>query len=224
LRVSVIIPALDEMEDIAACVASAQAAGAWEVIVADGGSRDGTPQLAARLARVVYSPPGRARQMNAGAQLASGEVLLFLHADSRLPLDGLAAVSRALARGRAPGGVFHLTFEPATPLLKFFAWFTRLPFRLLHYGDAGIFVRRRVFESLGGYRNLELMEDLDLWLRLRRVGRPVILKPAVVTSSRRYLRHGALRQQALSLWLTLLWLGGADHRKLARRYYGRAKA
>lgn len=222
MRLSVIIPALNEAENISHCLQCISCQGfPCEVIVVDGGSRDGTPELVAPPAKLISAPRGRASQMNAGARLASGDILLFLHADTILPPGGLHCLTEALAKRAAPGGSFRMRFEPSSPLLDFFAWWTRFSLRLLHYGDAGIFVRREVFEGLGGYADLALMEDLDLWLKLLRRGRPLVLPLAAVTSSRRFLKRGALRQQALNVGLTLLWLLGANDRRLGGWYYGR---
>lgn len=222
MLLSIIIPALNEAPAISKCLQSVFSQGlACEVIVVDGGSRDGTPDLVLPPANVISAPRGRASQMNAGARLATGEVLLFLHADTVLPSGGLKSLMQAMDKSTAPGGAFRLAFEPTSPLLDFFAWCTRFRFRLFHYGDAAIFVRREVLEKLGGYADLDIMEDLDLWLRLRRVGRPLILPLAVTTSARRFEKRGVIRQQALTVGLVALWLLGADHRKLADWYYDR---
>lgn len=222
MRLSVIIPALDEAHNIENCLQSVLAQEpSCEVIVVDGGSKDGMPDLVRPPVKLIASPRGRAIQMNAGAQAASGDILLFLHADTILPSNGLAHLRDSMANGHAPGGAFRLAFEPSSPILGFFAWWTRFPFRLLHYGDSGIFVRREVFDRLGGYGDLALMEDLDFWLKMMRRGKPLVLPLAVTTSSRRYLRRGVIRQQALNVGLTMLWLLGANDRKLAKWYYGR---
>lgn len=222
MRLSVIIPALNEAHTIENCLQSVlNQDPLCEVIVVDGGSDDGMPDLVQPPVKLISASRGRARQMNAGARAASGDILLFLHADTILPPKGLDCLRESMADGRAPGGAFRLAFEPSSPILEFFSWWTRFSFRLLHYGDAGIFVRREVFDQLGGYADLALMEDLDLWLKLMRRGRPLVLPLAAITSSRRYLRLGAIRQQALNIGLTMLWLLGANDRKLAAWYYGR---
>jgi rSAM/selenodomain-associated transferase 2 len=221
LRLSIIIPALNEALVIEKCLQSIFSQGVeCQVIVVDGGSRDGTPDLVPPPAKLISAPKGRARQMNAGAAVAAGEVLLFLHADTVLPPGGLESLLQALANSAAPGGAFRLDFDQSSPLLKFFAWCTRFRFRLLHYGDAGIFVRREVFQSLGGYADLAIMEDLDLWLKLRKEGRPLILPLALTTSARRFVERGVIRQQSLNVSLVVLWLLGVNHRKLADWYYG----
>ena len=222
LRLSIIIPTFNEARNITDCLDSVfYQEHPCQVIVADGGSSDGTLDLVRPPAQVVAADKGRAGQMNAGARLATGDVLLFLHADTRLPPGGLACLAKAMGQNTAPGGVFRLSFDPASPLLNFYAWCTRFSCRLFHYGDAGIFIRRDLFEEMGGYADLAIMEDLDLWLTLHRRGRPLILPRAVTTSSRRFLQHGAIRQQAVNAGLVALWLLGVNHRKLAAWYYGK---
>ncbi len=218
-RVAVVVPALNERRCIERCLASVRAQeGEVEPVVVDGGSQDGTPAVAASLARVISAPRGRAVQMNAGARATRGDVLLFLHADSRLVPGALAAVRSALSDPRVVGGTFSLRFEPETPLLRLYAACTRLGPRIFHYGDQGIFVRRDTFEALGGYRDLPLMEDVDFLRRLRRTGRTVLLPLPVITSARRFHRHGIVRQQLRNGALLALYLAGVSPRRLARWY------
>lgn len=223
LTVSVIVPTLNEADNIAACVASVRAqrgGGETEVVVVDGGSTDGTVAVAAPLASVLASPPGRAVQMNAGARRAGGNVLLFLHADSRLPAGALAAVRDALADPDVPGGTFTLRFDDAAPLLRLYAACTRLRFALFHFGDAGIFVRSAVFERLGGFRQIPLMEDVDFLRRLRRAGRLALVPRPVTTSARRFRRGGIVRQQLLNAALVAAFSLGVSPARLARWYNG----
>jgi rSAM/selenodomain-associated transferase 2 len=216
-RVSVVIPTLNEAGRIASRVGEAAAQGAWQVIVADGGSSDGTAELAPPPAVVVSAPRGRGAQMNAGAALATGEALLFLHADTRLPAGGVAAVGRAVAAG-APAGAFRLAFDHPSPLLAALAWLTRFSLPHSFYGDQAIFVRAELFRSLGGYADLGPLEDVELMRRLRRLGQPVRLPLTALTSARRFRARGVARQQALNVWLVARWLMGADPARLARRY------
>lgn len=217
--VAVVVPALNEERCIEACLASVLAQdGSAEVMVVDGGSGDATAALAAPLAPVLHAPRGRARQMNAGARATRGDPLLFLHADSRLPPGAFAAMRAALADARTVGGTFSLRFEPETPLLRAYAACTRLGPRIFHYGDQGIFVRRTVFDALGGYRDLPLMEDVDFLRRLRGVGRTVLLPLPVTTSARRFQRHGIVRQQLRNGVLLAVYLAGISPHRLARWY------
>lgn len=225
MKVSVIIPALNEAEYILPCLLSVkQQPGDLEIIVADGDSADGTPDMARPHAAVITSQRGRATQMNAGAQQATGEVLLFLHADSCLPANAVPALERALDDDRVVGGTFRLRFDSPRPLLKFFAFFTRLKFRYFHYGDQGIFVRRSVFQRLNGFRDLPLMEDIDFLRRMHRVGRVALLKLSVTTSARRFLEQGILRQGLLDFILVILYRLGVNLETLARWYYGTKSA
>ena len=214
-----IVPALNEARHIAACLASVAAQeGDADVVVVDGGSTDGTATLAAPRARVLAGPRGRAVQMNLGARRAAGDALLFLHADTRLPPGALAALRRALADPRVVGGTFTLRFEPETPLLRFYAWWTRLPLRLFHYGDQGIFCRRAAFDRLGGYLEMPLMEDVDFLARLARLGRVTLVPLALTTSARRFQRHGVVRQQLRNIVLVSLYALGVSPRRLERWY------
>ena len=223
--VSVIIPALDEAEGIGATLASvARQPGPWEVIVADGGSEDGTPEIVARAmpqARVVAPGRGRARQMNAGAQAATGDILLFLHADTHLPEDGLAEVRQALADPGTIGGCFRTRFmgEGAggawMRLWEADLWMQWWRFA---FGDRAPFVTREAFRAIGGFRAQPLFEDLDLVRDLRQNGRFVFLEAAVQTSARRFGQNGALGQQLRNLALWTGWNLGVSPERLARHY------
>jgi rSAM/selenodomain-associated transferase 2 len=218
-HISVIIPALNEAAHIAACIRSIPERGRGvEALVVDGGSTDDTVAIARSLTRVIRGPRGRAAQMNAGAAHARGEVLLFLHADTRLHPQSIAAVRNAVRDRRVMGGTFTLRFDHDHPLLRFYALCSRLPARLLHYGDQGVFVRRSVFQGLGGFVSAPLMEDLDFLLRLRRAGRVVLLPHPVTTSARRFLAGGLVRQQLLNIALVAAYLCGVRPERLARWY------
>jgi len=208
--VSIIVPALNEaamMADLAAALGRLR--GEFEVIVCDGGSVDATVEIARQCGlRVISAPRGRGRQMNAGAKLAEGETLLFLHADTRLPENALALVADALTNEKVCGGNFSLIFAGS-------AWESRLltgiyPFLRLGgmcYGDSAIFVRRGVFEHLRGYRDYPIFEDCDLYRRMRHVGNFVRLSACATTSSRRF-EGRFIRTFALwSLMQVLYWLG-----------------
>jgi rSAM/selenodomain-associated transferase 2 len=221
MRLSVVLPALDEADAVARAVASAWAAGADEVLVVDGGSADATAAVSrAAGAAVVDAPRGRAVQMNAGAAVATGDVLLFLHADTTLPPGARAAVERALAGG-AESGCFRLRFDADAPLLRLYAAATRLPVPWLVYGDRALWATRRAFDAVEGVPPLPVFEDVAFVRALHRRGTFCFLPAAVTTSARRFLRDGLLRRQIRNAWLTVAyWLGASPHR-LARRYgYG----
>jgi len=207
---SIIVPTLNEaatVRDLAATMGRLR--GEFEVIVCDGGSADATVETARQCGlRVIEAPRGRGPQMNAGAGLAKGETLLFLHADTRLPEDALAHVADALTDDRVCGGNFSLIFGGDTREARLL---TRIyPFLRMGgmiYGDSAIFVRRRVFDRLGGYREYPIFEDCDLYRRMRRLGRFVRLKACATTSSRRF-EGRFIRTFALwSLMQVLFWLG-----------------
>jgi len=220
-KLSIVVPALDEAPGIADCLGALQGmrTRGHEVIVADGGSRDGTPELARPLAdRVIRAPRGRAPQMNAAARQASGSALLFVHADSRLPPGADSAVLTALAA--RTWGRFDVEIEGRHPLLRVVARMMNLRSRLtgIATGDQAIFVRRDAFEALGGFAEIPLMEDVELSRRLRRSGRPVCLRERVSTSGRRWESRGVLRTIVLMWRLRLAYFLGADPARLADRY------
>ncbi len=218
--ISVVIPALNEAEGIVAALRALPSG--VEVIVADGGSADGTAALAAPYARVVAAPRGRARQMNAGAAAARGDVLLFLHADTFLPPEALGQVQRCLAAPEAEAGAFRLRFDASSPALRFYGWCTRLPLRWICFGDRGLFVRREVFEAVGGFPEAPIFEDLEMVRRLHARGGFRFLPAAVTTSARRFLETGTLRQQLLNAQLWVHYLRGGDLHAAAARYRYRA--
>ncbi len=207
-----------------------------EIIVVDGGSQDDTVSEAKRVEAqrmeaqqaeaprwetanltVTTAPRGRARQMNAGAAVAEGDVLLFLHADTTLDSDAFAAMEDALTRG-VDAGTFQLQFSPSSPLLRLYAACTSVPWPRLFFGDRGLFVTRAAFDSVGGYPDWPIFEDLEMVDRLHRHTAVQLLPVAVTTSSRRFQAHGTLRQQLLNGWLWLRYLTGTPPRQLADRY------
>ena len=222
-RFSIIVPVLDEATGIASALAPLQpyrADGTCEVLVVDGGSRDATVAVAAPLTdRVIAAPRGRASQMNAGAKAAAGDVLVFLHADTRLPEGALSAVERAFAGG-ARWGRFDVRIQSEGLLLALVARMMNVRSRLtgVATGDQAIFVRRDEFAAAGGFPAIPLMEDVALSDALKRRSRPACLREQVLTSGRRWARHGALRTIVLMWRLRLAYALGADPHRLARRY------
>ena len=220
MLVSIVIPVLNEARLIHTTVTSLnRLRGQFEVIVVDGGSTDETVTLAESCGLpVIVAPRGRGQQMNAGAAVTKGDALLFLHADTHLPENALELIEAALQTPDVGGGNFNLRFAGAThgakvltciyPLLRYFG---------LIYGDSAIFVRRNVFEAVGGYREIPLFEDADLYRRLREKGLFVRLSKYAVTSARRF--EGRF-WRTFGLWALLqglYWVGIAPHR-LARLY------
>jgi rSAM/selenodomain-associated transferase 2 len=226
-RLSIVVPALDEAVNLARMLPEllVRERGA-EVLVADGGSADDSRAVVARTPAVRWldAPRGRARQMNAGARAAAGDVLLFLHADTRLPAGAGAAIRAALADPTVVGGRFDVQLDSRRPLLGLVGWLMNRRSRLtgICTGDQAIFVRRVVFEGLGGYPDIPLMEDIELTRRLKRRGRLAALPLRVVTSARKWEGEGPLRTILLMWTLRLLYALGVSPARLHRWYYGRA--
>jgi rSAM/selenodomain-associated transferase 2 len=227
-QLSIIIPTLDEAPRIVGALESLVdlRRRGHEVIVADGGSRDATVALALGLAdQIVRSPRGRADQMNAGARAAAGDVFLFLHADSRLPEGADRLVLQVLAAGVPEWGRFDVQIASSHGLLRLVEAMMNIRSRLTHLctGDQGIFVSREAFEAVGGYPRQELMEDIAISARLRRVCAPLCLRERCLTSARRWERDGVLRTIVLMWWLRLQYAFGAAPARLARAYEKRAR-
>jgi rSAM/selenodomain-associated transferase 2 len=220
---SIIVPVLDEAANI---VAAMQALGSLrargtEIIVVDGGSQDETVTLTAPLAdRVITSARGRATQMNAGAAVARGDVLLFLHADTRLPADADRLIRDGLARSKRAWGRFDVTIEGRHPLLPIIAASMNARSRLtgITTGDQAMFVTRAAFAAAGGFPAIALMEDITLARTLKRISRPLCITARVTTSGRRWERGGVLRTVVLMWRLRLAYFLGARPDDLARRY------
>jgi rSAM/selenodomain-associated transferase 2 len=222
MRLSIVVPVLDEAEGIAASLQPLQVlrAQGHEVIVVDGGSRDGTPGFAQALAdRVFASPRGRATQMNAGARIAHGDALLFLHADTRLPEQAFAIIEQALLRHT--WGRFDVAIEGRSTWLPVIATLMNLRSRLtgIATGDQAIFVTRAAFDAVGGYPEQPLMEDIELSKRLKRIGPPACLRARAVTSGRRWEQHGVWRTILLMWRLRFDYWRGVPAARLAARYH-----
>jgi rSAM/selenodomain-associated transferase 2 len=220
---SIIVPCLNEAHGIAGtlvALAPLRTHGT-EVIVVDGGSRDGTPERAAPFADLVISARrGRALQMNAGAARARGEILLFLHADTLLPEAADALIVEGLQRTRRGWGRFDVAIAGRHPLLRVVEQLMNLRSRLtgIATGDQAIFVTRSLFTAAGGYPEIALMEDVALSKRLKHFGPPLCLRHRLTTSGRRWEKRGVLRTILLMWRLRLAYWLGADPGKLAMRY------
>ncbi|HXX25037.1 MAG TPA: TIGR04283 family arsenosugar biosynthesis glycosyltransferase [Pseudolabrys sp.] len=226
MTLSIVIPVLNEAAGIEAALralAPLRTSGV-EIIVVDGGSSDGTAALARPLAdRVLSAPRGRAAQMNAGANVARGDALLFLHADTRLPDNASDLIRGALTTNA--WGRFDVRFDSGG-LLPLIAAMMNLRSRLtgVATGDQAMFMRREVSTAAGGFPDIALMEDVALAARLKRIGRPRCLSACVTTSGRRWRLHGTLRTVLLMWRLRLAYFFGSDPGKLARQYgYGAAE-
>lgn len=221
MKASIIIPVLDEEKLIGARLAELATAGAHEVIVVDGGSRDKTRERvsASGVARLVQAARGRASQMNAGARAASGEVLVFLHADVSLPLEALRLIEHALAAPGTVAGAFRTwhvaddgTRAPWLRLADLRSRYTTIP-----YGDQALFVRREAFDRAGGFPDQPLMEDIELARRLRKLGRIARVPASVRVSGRRFLAH-PVRDTLIVNLFPLLYRAGVSAGTLARLY------
>jgi rSAM/selenodomain-associated transferase 2 len=222
MKLSIIMPALNEAATIEAALRALlhlRTRGA-EIIVVDGGSSDATEELARPLAdRVLNAPCGRASQMNAGAAVAQGDVLLFLHADTRLPQDADKLILGGLDRSARQWGRFDVSFDDrgllrlVALMMNWRSWLTGIA-----TGDQAMFMTHAVFDAAGGFPSIALMEDVALSARLKRVGQPLCLSARVTTSGRRWQKHGLLRTVLLMWRLRLRYFLGADPARLARDY------
>ena len=211
--ISIIIPTLNEAEALPATLAAVRAGTAdaeSEIIIVDGGSPDTTLELgrAGGCLGVLSSRAQRAVQMNEGAARARGDVFLFLHADTLLPSGALPAVAVACAEPGVVGGGFARRYASRSPWLRLTCWLAEVRNRWIgwHLGDQAIFVRREVFERLGGFREMETFEDVDFSRRLRRAGAVVTLRPPVVSSARRFAVRGPFWTSMRDVWLTWRYL------------------
>ncbi|HEY6639909.1 MAG TPA: TIGR04283 family arsenosugar biosynthesis glycosyltransferase [Nitrospiraceae bacterium] len=231
IPISVIIPTLNEERTIAATLSHTASLGFDELIVVDGGSTDETPALLDSYRRKTQSsalspvhwvtaPAGRARQMNEGAKASHGEVLLFLHADTQLPSDAKTLIDATLADHRIVGGRFDVRFDRpsmwGTIISRMMNWRSRLSG--LATGDQALFVRRPIFEQMGGFADMPLMEDIEFSSRLKRAGTTAALTATVTTSFRRWEQQGPLRTILLMWTLRFLYWIGISPSHLAKWY------
>ncbi len=223
MSLSIIIPVLNEAALIESCLRHLQPLrqrGA-EIIVVDGESSDATLSLAAPLAdQALVCSPGRARQMNAGARAASGEILVFLHVDTQLPADADRLIVQTISAKGPSWGRFDVAIVPKTPLLRLVAAMMNLRSRLfgIATGDQTIFVQRSLFLAAGGYPQIALMEDIALCRQLKRHSPPLCLRAQVSTSARRWLAQGVVHTIVLMWRLRLAYFLGADPEHLAKHY------
>ena len=221
MRFSIIIPVLNEetiLEEQLACLA--RQCNGRELIIVDGGSADATVSIAEKYGKVVSSARGRATQMNAGAAVAAGDVLIFLHADTRLPDDAFDAIERALASPHVVGGAFRVCFNCDLWPYRLVAFSVNLRSRLrtLFTGDQAYFMRASSLQTVGGYPDQPLMEDLEIINRLRKIGKVVLLPQYVTTSARRHEKIGLARSIIFMWYLRTLYRFGVSPARLQRMY------
>ena len=221
MGLSIIIPTLNEAENIHNLLCYLKRLDYQaERIVADGGSSDDTVKKVGSLARIVSAPLGRGAQMNAGARIASGEILWFIHADCRPHPDSIRAIRSALADTRIVGGGFRYSLDISGFRYRLSEVTSNLKNRMLKllFGDMGIFVRRGVFEKMGGYKEIPLMEDMDICRRMKKIGKIVILPLVMETSARRWIEEGWGKHSIRSWLLQSAWALGASPTFLAKWY------
>lgn len=220
-EVSIIVPVLNEEAAVQAALSRlCRDFPDCELIVVDGGSTDTTAELAARHATVVHSARGRAKQMNEGARHAGGDVLWFVHADTAVDPAALGQIRACLADPAVVGGGLTIRFDRRTPGLNHLAWTSNARARRLHhiFGDQAMFIRRGVFDELGGFPDLAIMEDLEMSRLLHRRGTLCLLPATSTASSRRFTAHGTWRMVAFMQYLKLLYFAGVDPERIRALY------
>ena len=219
--ITIIIPVLNEEKTIEKCLKNIiELPEQKELIVVDGGSLDNTVEIASRYARVISSPKGRAKQMNGGAKEAKGDILWFVHSDSKFHQSSLFEIEKTIAE-KYIGGCFRLYFyDLDTGFMRFVAHSSTLRAKYLKliFGDQGIFMRRDIFEKLGGFKDMELMEDWELSQRIHQLGKMKMIDKKIGTSARRFQRDGQLKTLLRMHKIKLLYLLGTPSEKLNRIY------
>ena len=220
MKITMILPVYNESKTIDAMLQQLESLpGDWEILFADGGSRDDTVEKIQTRYRCLKSPKGRANQMNHGAANASTEVLWFVHCDSRLPMDAHAQISKAIEEG-AQWGCFHIGFDYDGPFMGCNTYFSNRRARKgIAFGDQGIWVKKDVFEAMGGFPDLPIMEDYEFSLRMQQIQEPICQLPGtIITSGRRYEKRFPLLTMWQMFHLRCLYRKGVDIQEIARRY------
>lgn len=224
MQISVVIPTLNEASHIGPLLSQLKAQGAFELIVCDGGSCDETMSIAhSQGAITIRSRCGRAAQLSTGATNATGEALFFLHADTVLPQNALAQIVRTLTKAPSASGSFCLAFAHHHPILRFYAACSRINSTWTTYGDQGLFMTRQTYDRIGGYRDLALLEDIDIQKRARHYGHFVKLPESLITSPRRFLRDGLIKRQILNILIMCGYACGVSVPFLAKFYQPRTR-
>ena len=219
MKISVIIPTLNEEPHIEKTLQSViKQEGDYEFYVVDGGSIDNTVAIAKRYTSVINSERGRAIQMNKGARLCKGNILLFLHADTLLPNNAFREIRKRMRDDTVSGGSFYIAFDADNFILRGVSFITRFNFRPFHFGDQCIFVRRDVFQALNGYKEMPIMEDYDFCKRLRKQGKVILIRMPVISSARRFIKKGVIRQLLINKFVVLAYWTGVDIQTIKRFY------
>ncbi|MBD2604452.1 TIGR04283 family arsenosugar biosynthesis glycosyltransferase [Scytonema hofmannii FACHB-248] len=220
-KISIIIPVLNEAENIRQAIACTQLSTNIEVIVVDGGSQDDTNKIASDLkVTIISSLPGRAVQMNKGATLAKGDILLFLHADTRLPTGFDVMIRTALQPTGTVAGAFALRIDAEMVSLRLVEWGVNMRSRFwqMPYGDQAIFLTKQTFNKIGNFPELPFMEDFEIMRRLKRIGRITIIPVPVITSARRWLQKGIWKTTLINQIIIIAYLLGIPPQRLIRWY------
>jgi rSAM/selenodomain-associated transferase 2 len=221
LKVSIIIPTLNEESVLESTLAQIQHLSPHELIISDGGSTDDTCKIANSLGhRVITGATGRAQQMNAGASEATGDLLLFLHADNRLEPESYHKMLESMENPKWIGGAFSLCIESGKWSLKLITLLANIRSRYfgLAYGDQGFFVRKEIFQNMGGFSQLPICEDLDFYRRLKKMGCVILLKEKAHTSARRWIKEGIIFTTARNILIAFLFGLGFPPRILTKWY------
>lgn len=224
-KLSVVIPTLNEEFILSECISHVYKTDPnVEIIIADGGSTDRTMQIAIEHgATVCCAEQGRGSQCNAGAALASGDVLIFLHADTKLPEEAMNQLKNIFQNDSVLVGTFHISFDIQHWLLRLFCWLSRFDMGRFRFGDQCIVIRKSFFDTLGGFPNWRLFEDIELIRKARKKTRIYRFPMTVVTSARKLIQNGIIRQQVRNTCYTALYLLGVSPEKLATIYEGEKK-
>lgn len=220
-RISIIIPVLNEAQNIEGAIASTQPSTNIEVIVVDGGSQDDTYKIADNLNVIILSSlPGRAVQMNKGAMFAKGDILLFLHADTRLPSGFDVMIRISLQETGTVAGAFALRIDAEVASLRLVEWGVNMRSRFwqMPYGDQAIFLTKDIFNKIGNFPELPFMEDFEIMRRLKRIGRITIIPVPVITSARRWLQKGICKTTLINQIVIIAYLLGVPPQRLVRWY------
>ncbi|MBD2167499.1 TIGR04283 family arsenosugar biosynthesis glycosyltransferase [Calothrix membranacea FACHB-236] len=224
-KLSIIIPALNEAANIADAIITTQGSINTEIIVVDGGSQDETVAIAQSLGvKVIFASPGRAVQMNAGAVAASGEILLFLHADTRLPAGFDGMIRTTLQPPQTVAGAFKLRIDASSWGIRLVEWGVNLRSHFLQmpYGDQAIFITKSMFQEIGGFPELPIMEDFELIRRLKRIGKITIITVPVITSARRWVKKGIFQTTLINQIVIIAYLLGVSPERI-RIWYRQGK-
>ncbi|MGI8504672.1 MAG: TIGR04283 family arsenosugar biosynthesis glycosyltransferase [Hassallia sp.] len=220
-KISIIIPVLNEAENIRQAIACTQPSTNIEVIVVDGGSEDDTYKIADDLdVTIISSVPDRAVQMNKGARLANGDILLFLHADTRLPAGYDVMIRTVLQKTGTVAGAFALRIDAEVASLRLVEWGVNMRSRFwqMPYGDQAIFLTKETFNKIGNFPELPFMEDFEIMRRLKRIGRITIIPVPVITSARRWLQKGIWKTTLINQIIIIAYLLGVPPQRLIRWY------